>query len=355
VGPGHAYTVPSAAAAVAQPGDVVKIASGDYRGDVAVWTASNLAICGVGERPRLFADGRSAQGKAIWVIRGANVTVENIAFHDATVPDQNGAGIRIEGAGEQVIRRCGFFDNEDGILTNDGANITIDQSEFARNGYGDGRSHNLYVGRANRLVVTASWFHEARIGHNLKTRSRETRIENSYFMDGPAGTSSYLAEFPEGGVVVLRGNLFQKGPQADNPVAIAYGFEGLPAPANTLEMVHNTIVITRSGGSFLGVAGSTSSVRLTANLLAGTDGPALISGYPAGSVVQRENMVTTASHFAAADSIAAPGFWPDAMLQAQTALTDVPDPAYARDAPRPLATRIIGTWARRIGALQSAP
>ena len=51
VGPAQTYTVPSAAAAVAQAGDVVKISSGDYRGDVATWTASNLTICGVGARP----------------------------------------------------------------------------------------------------------------------------------------------------------------------------------------------------------------------------------------------------------------------------------------------------------------
>lgn len=37
VGPGKTYIVPSAAAAVAQAGDVVRIDAGDYRGDVATW------------------------------------------------------------------------------------------------------------------------------------------------------------------------------------------------------------------------------------------------------------------------------------------------------------------------------
>ncbi|HEX6707367.1 MAG TPA: right-handed parallel beta-helix repeat-containing protein [Albitalea sp.] len=356
VGPGKTYAKPSAAAAVVQSGDVVKISAGDYRGDVASWNASNLTICGVGGKARLFADGKNAQGKAIWVIGGNNVTVENIDFHDATVPDQNGAGVRLEGGGEQVIRNCGFFDNEDGILAGDGANITIDRSEFARNGFGDGQSHNIYVNHANRFTVTASFFHEAKIGHNLKSRAKETRIENSYFMDGPNGTSSYLADFPEGGVVYLRGNLFQKGPDADNSIAIAYGAEGITWSTNTFEMVHNTVVITRSGGSFLDIPGNTQSVKLTANLFAGTNGPALNSGgFPSGSIASANNLTSSASNLPGADNIATPGFWPNTTLQALTLLSNVPDAGYTKDAPQPFTTRSLGAGQRRIGALQSAP
>jgi len=46
VGPGKVYAVPSAAAAIAESGDVIKIDAGIYDGDVAVWRASNLTICG---------------------------------------------------------------------------------------------------------------------------------------------------------------------------------------------------------------------------------------------------------------------------------------------------------------------
>jgi len=51
VGPGKTYVAPSVAAAVAKDGAVIRIAAGDYRGDVAVWTANRLTICGVGGRP----------------------------------------------------------------------------------------------------------------------------------------------------------------------------------------------------------------------------------------------------------------------------------------------------------------
>ncbi|HET7524768.1 MAG TPA: right-handed parallel beta-helix repeat-containing protein [Burkholderiaceae bacterium] len=355
VGPGLPYSVPSAAATVAQAGDVIKISAGDYRGDVATWRANNLTICGIGGRARLFADGKSAQGKAIWVIAGANTVVEGVEFRNVTVADQNGAGIRAEG-GDLTVRDCGFFDSDEGILGgSDGAVITIDRSEFARNGFGDGQSHNIYIGAAARLLVTASFFHEAKIGHNFKSRAKETRIENSYFMDGPAGTSSYLADFPNGGAVYLRGNLFHKGPNADNGTAIAFGQEGLKWSTNTLEMLHNTVVMTYSGGGFIVAPAGTQSVKLVGNLLAGAGGPRLIGGGVATSAVTLQSNVTTAaSNFAGADNIAAPDFWPNSTVQAQAALPGALDPTYASDTPQPFVLRALSGGARTIGALQSA-
>jgi hypothetical protein len=352
VGPGKAYATPSAAAAVAQAGDVVKITAGDYRGDVATWNASDLTICGVGGRARLFADGKSAQGKAIWVIAGANAVIENVEFRNVTVPDQNGAGIRAEG-GNLTVRNCGFFDSDEGILGGDGGAIVIDRSEFARNGFGDGQSHNIYIGAATRLVVTSSFFHEAKIGHNFKSRAKETRIENSYFMDGPSGTSSYLADFPNGGLVYLRGNLFHKGPNADNAVAIAYGQEGLKWATNTMEMVHNTVVMTYPGGGFIVAPGGTQSLNLTANLFAGTGNPRLVGGGVAsGAVAQQSNLIAAAGNFSGADSVGSPNFWPSAVLQ--LGLPSVLDPNYANDAPQPFVLRPLGSAARVIGALQAS-
>jgi hypothetical protein len=356
VGPGKSYALPSAAAAVAQSGDVIKISAGDYRGDVATWSASNLKICGVGGRARLFADGKSAQGKATWVIAGSNVVIDSVEFRDSKVPDQNGAGIRTEG-NNLTVKNCGFFDNENGILGGEGAStINIERSEFARNGYGDGYSHNIYIGAVDRLNVVASYFHEAKIGHNLKSRAKETRIENSYFMDGPNGTASYLVDFPNGGVVYMRGNLLQKGPNADNSIAVAYGQEGANKAVNTLEMVHNTVVMTRSGGTFINAPGNTQSVKLTANVFAGTGSPGLIGGGVAsGSILQQSNVVSSASNFSGADNIAAPNFWPNATLQALLPLSSVLDAGYNTDAPQPITLRSLSGSAARAGALQARP
>ena len=356
VGPGKTYSVPSAASAAARSGDVIKISAGDYRGDVTTWNASNLTICGVGGRARIYANGRNAEGKGIWVITGNNITVDSLEFRDATVPDQNGAGIRVSPNASLVVLNSGFYDNQNGILASAGTStIRIDRSEFARNGFGDGYTHNIYVNQIDRLTVTSSYFHEAKIGHNFKSRARETTIENSYFMDGPTGTSSYLVDFPNGGRVYMRGNMFHKGPNADNSNLVSYGLEGLSNPVTTLELVHNTMAITRSGGAFFRLASGTSSVRLTANLFAGTGNQALFaSGYASGNAVQVNNVTSLASNIPGATNIANPNFWPNSTLQALIGLATVADATYTRDAPRPYTLRSI-SGVRRVGALQSAP
>lgn len=341
---------------MAVSGDVIVISAGDYIGDVASWPQNNLTLCGAGGRARLFANGNQAAGKGLWVIQGTNVVVDSVEFHNTKVPDQNGAGIRAEGNG-LTIRNSGFYDNENGILGPDGGDLTIDRSEFARNGYGDGFSHNIYVGGANRVVVTNSFFHEARIGHNFKSRAKETRIENSYFMDGPTGTASYQVDVPNGGLVVLRGNLFQKGPNADNSEVLAYGAEGLGRWAtNTFTLVHNTIVSTYSGGAFLNVNTSVQSVTLTANLFAGTNNPIKVRGVAASKVVETSSVVSTAANLLAPDNVAVPNFWPTPTLLSQTTLSGVADANYVNDSPRPFTLRSLASGTtRRVGALQTSP
>ena len=150
VGPTRQFAVPSEAAAVAGNGDIVEIDAGTYSGDVAIWRANNLTLRGVGAgRPHLRADGNAAEGKAIWVIKGHNTTVENIEFSGAAVAAQNGAGIRQEGR-NLTLRRSYFHDNETAFLAGDNrrSKIVIEYSVFS-----DSRSespfagHNIYVKR----------------------------------------------------------------------------------------------------------------------------------------------------------------------------------------------------------------
>jgi hypothetical protein len=352
VGPGKQFTTVRAAAAAAQTGDTIHITAGDYRRDVTTWHASNLTICGIGGRARLLADGAHEGGKGIWVIRGSSTTIVNVEFHGAKVPDENGAGIRQEGR-NLTLRNTAFFDNENGILTDDdsGSTITIEASEFARNGFGDGYTHNIYVGKIGRLHVRTSLFREAKIGHQLKTRARENIIEHSYFIDGPDGTSSYLLNFDNGGRAVVRGNLLHKGPKADNSILITHYTNVWGSEFNSLTLEHNTVVSTYPGGRFLDVR-TEAVVDLTANIFAGTGSPTLISG---GTARTRDNFITTASEFPGATHTTRPDFWPNAALLSRLALGSVPVADYAADAPRPFETRALSGSTRLIGALQAAP
>jgi hypothetical protein len=271
VGPGKAFALPSQAAAAAVDGDTISIDAGTYSGDVCTWTRNNLTIRGVGGFAHLAAAGASAGGKAIWVIQGANTTVENIEFSDAAVPSWNGAGIRQEGAG-LTVRGCWFHDNEEGILAGDNAtsDILIERTEFGNNGHGDGFSHNLYINHVRSLTFRENYSHHAKIGHNLKTRALTNYIIGNRLMDEATGTSSYVVDVPDGGLTYLIGNLIQQGPLAQNSTIVTYGEEGGANPSQHLYVTNNTIVNDRAGGTFLFLAASTTLARVEDNIFLGT-------------------------------------------------------------------------------------
>lgn len=284
VGPGGRYEQPSAAAEAAQDGDVVDIVAGVYKSDAAVWRANDLTICGLGGGVQLEANGKAAEGKAIWVIKGDRVRVENVLFSGAKVSSMNGAGIRAEG-NDLTVRQCRFTDNENGILAGDRADstITVENSIFTHNGAGDGRSHNIYVGKIKRLEIRYSTLQEALIGHQVKSRARETIVEYSRMMDGADGRASYEIDVPNGGLAVLVGNVIQKGPDADNWTLVSYGAEGVQHADNRLYAANNTLVNDRNSGIFV-QAPKDIPCMLFNNVFAGKGDLACGSGKQQGNV-----------------------------------------------------------------------
>ncbi|MDP2811890.1 MAG: right-handed parallel beta-helix repeat-containing protein [Rhodocyclaceae bacterium] len=270
VGPSQTVRSIATAAKLAKDGDTIEIEAGDYLGDVAIWNQNNLVIRGVGGHARLIAAGASAEKKAIWVVRGGSITVENIEFTGARVPDKNGAGIRFE-KGRLVIRNCRFIDNENGILTGGGdAELDIENSEFGHNGAGDGYSHNLYVGALRRLRVTGSHFHHARVGHLLKSRAAENHILYNRLTDETGGRASYELEFPNGGITYVIGNIVEQSATTENGNIVSFGAEGYKHPANELYLINNTLDNNRpQGGGFLDVKPGAQVVKAYNNLLIG--------------------------------------------------------------------------------------
>jgi hypothetical protein len=268
VGPDRALTTPSAAAAVARDGDTVLIDPGTYSGDVATWTQNDLTLRGDGGRAHVRADGNDAQGKAIWVIAGDRTTVDRIELSGASVPDRNGAGIRQEGT-DLTVTRSWFHDNENGILTgaDPESDVVITRSRFFRNGFGDGYSHNLYVGAVRSLTVSGSWLADARTGHELKSRAARNTIVANRISDGNA-TASYSIDLPNGGRSLVAGNVIVQGPRSENPALVSYGSEGLTHPIRTLWVVNNTFVNRRTSGTYVALAAGTRA-HLRNNLLVG--------------------------------------------------------------------------------------
>lgn len=280
VGPSQTYTMPSQVSTLVQDGDTVLIDSGMYASDVARWQANDLVIKGVNGRARLFSNGMVYGGKGIWVIQGDNTIVENIEFAEAACPDLNGAGIRQEGT-NLTVRHCYFHDNENGILSGADVNsdILIEYTEFYNNGYGDGFSHNLYIGHINKLTFQYNYSHHADVGHELKSRAEENYILHNRFDEGATGTASRSIDLPNGGRAVIVGNVIEKGPNSQNSNLIGYGQEGITNSDASVYLVNNTIVNNRPTGSFLALGAGTLYGKVMNNIFAGTG--TLITGMAA--------------------------------------------------------------------------
>ncbi|MBK9176822.1 MAG: T9SS type A sorting domain-containing protein [Flavobacteriales bacterium] len=279
VGPGQAYTTPSQVSTLVSDGDTVNIAAGVYPSDVARWQADNLLLRGVGGLAHLESNGLSWGSKAIWVIQGDNTTVEWIEFSECQVPDHNGAGIRLEGL-NLTVRHCWFHHNENGILCGEyhPSTVRIEYSEFGHHGYGDGFSHNLYIGHVDSLIFRYNYSHHADVGHELKSRAWVNVIEYNRFSNEADGTASRNIDLPNGGQAYLIGNVIQQGLQSQNSNMVGFGMEGLSNPGpHEFYAVNNTLVNEKANGSFFQMP-APAYFKAYSNVLAG--GGSFMSAWP---------------------------------------------------------------------------
>jgi hypothetical protein len=251
-----------------------------YTGDVCTFYANNLQIRGVNGRPKIEAAGRYAGGKGTWVVGGSGTVIDNVEMSGAKVPDRNGAAIRLDGK-HLTVRNSFLHDNENGILTNnDGvSDIVIEYTEFGHNGYGDGYSHNLYVGSVNSLAFRYNYSHDANVGHNLKSRARTNTIAYNRFSSTAAGQTgstasgqpSYEIDLPNGGTSYVIGNVIQQPASNQNPNLLSYAMEGAVNPGMDLYVVNNTFLNDAASGTFIVVGSAvTTPVLIQNNVFAGT-------------------------------------------------------------------------------------
>jgi hypothetical protein len=274
VGPDEAFATIAAAAEGVRDGDTVEILAGDYPGDAAVWRANGITIRGLGGRPHISAAGRHVEGKGTWLVKGNDVTIEHIELSGAAVPSGNGVAIRVEGR-NLSIRDCYLHHNQMGLLAgipDPLSTIRIERSEVAHSGGGTALGHGIYVGDIGELVVTGSYLHHASLGHNLKSRAAKTSLYSNRIADEADGNSSYLVDTPNGGRLVMVGNILQQGPQTDNYHLVRFGAEGIRHAHNEILAAHNTFVNLRPDGAmFLGTNGAT-RVLLVNNIFWGPGG-----------------------------------------------------------------------------------
>ena len=307
VGPKERYKTFSSIAKQVHDGDVVEIAAGTYRctEQSIVWTANDITVIGVGGRAVFDATGCPIAGdKGIFNPRGRNMIIDNIAFIGARGPSNNDAGIRLDGGGYVYITRSYFANSQNGVLLTPGmpANIVIDHSEFSGNGNcvnASGCGHNIYVSNgknAESFVLRFSYSHNADTGHEVKSRAKVNYILYNRLADEAAGRASYEIDIPNGGLTYIVGNIIQKGPDARNGNAIAYGEEGAVNPIQKLYVASNTIVNEdavpgRRWALLLGRG--VTKAELVNNLIVGLPSPAHLADGPGAGVVQQRNDIVT--------------------------------------------------------------
>ena len=228
------------------------------------------------------------------------------------MPDGNGAGIRYQG-GNLTLNNCYVHDNQEGLLsgsTGGAGSITIENSEFANNGTGDGLTHNIYVGDIGSLTIDDSYIHGAVVGHEVKSRAQQTTITNSRIQDGPTGTASYSIDLPNGGNALIQGNTIEQGPASQNPAIIAYGEEGGVYANSSLTVTGNTILNDLSSPSASAVLNATTApVTVTGNAIYGLPASQIVSGtatVSGNTTLSTEPALVTTSPFAATLAAATP-------------------------------------------------
>lgn len=181
-------------------------------------------------------------------------SVEGLLLRAAHNDSFNGAGVRINQANNILIRDCGIFSCDMGIMSNgslgDGSasGQRIEYCRIADNGNaGDpGYNHNLYLGGTSVRVMGCE-IAGATTGHNFKSRAHFTQALFNYVHDS-ANREFDLVDDAEnttaaGSHAVLIGNVIVKDPACSgNRAVIHFGQDGGNAHHGTLWLAHNTIV-----------------------------------------------------------------------------------------------------------------
>ena len=241
VGPDQEIKTLGDAARAAGDGDTIEIepVKGGWF-DCANWRASHLTIEGKGDG--VIITDRTCDGKGLFITTGNEITIRNLTFQRARVPDRNGAGIRAQGANLRV-EHSRFVNNENGILSGpapDGKIFILD-SEFIGNGKCDTDcAHAIYIGKVALLHVEHCVFKDTHQGHNIKSRALRTELIGNDIEDGQTGTSSYLVDIPDGGSLIMKNNTLEKGPNSDNhSTAVVIGEEGVKQPTDEITISNN--------------------------------------------------------------------------------------------------------------------
>lgn len=241
----HQFPSLQAAANDLHDGDVLKISNGVYQQAIVI-KASNVVIEGEGH---VVLDGKAAGNKAAIVNKGDFNEIRNLECRNIRVQAGNGACVRHEGE-HLKLTHVYFHDSQEGILTgNTPGRVEIEDSRFENLGY-RGQAHGVYTNGGQLRISNSLMLSAKSEGHEVKSRSEITIIENSVIAS-LSSKDSRLVDVPAGGELVISGSVLQKGPNSSNQDAIGYGLEGIKHTNNHITLTENIFLLERQNGNVL--------------------------------------------------------------------------------------------------------
>jgi hypothetical protein len=216
---GRSYaTLQDAVDAIGNGQGSIQIAPGTYR-QCAVQNGGTVTYLAAQPGTAIF-DSTTCEGKAALVLRGRAARVSGLTFRGMTVPDHNGAGIRLE-QGDLTVAQSWFTDSQQGILTGSDprGTIVIDKSTFSGLGNcedSSGCAHSVYVGDYGLLRVTRTRFERGTGGHYLKSRAKQVQVAANSFDDSAGRGTNYMIDLPEGSAGQITNNWFVQGRDKEN-------------------------------------------------------------------------------------------------------------------------------------------
>lgn len=246
VGAAHLFQSLRDAVAAARPYDEIAV-SGPVEETGCIQVRVPLTFTGTGRDPSILVRGLLRGGKGLLCVH-ADTVVRNIEFRHARALTGNAAGIWHEG-GNLTLEGCRFVENQNGVMiagTPSDA-VRVRRCSFVRNGAGCGHTHGIYASRLGTLGIEECSFEDTAVGHHVKSRARELRVERSRFAGGAACTASYAIDVANGGIAFIGRNQFIKGRNAMSRTFISYCAEGSVHPGNSVEVSSNIFINHRRG------------------------------------------------------------------------------------------------------------
>lgn len=169
----------------------------------------------------------ACSGKGAVDVKAPEVTIQGLKISEITVPDKNGACIRISAhTGKVLIKDIICLKSENGILgapNKKNGILTIEDSTFEGHGK-NGRAHGLYINGGSEAILRNVKILASDNGHLLKTGARSTLVENSVIA-ALGGNSGAAINNYSGGKLTVRNNVIQLGPNTQNYNFLTYADE----------------------------------------------------------------------------------------------------------------------------------